>query len=178
MVFGMIFTVLHWWGIAVESRVAPGCIPHTVTCCKGLQGCTNDSRLIYVFSIIFLYGCSCQVCTVLFSWEANKVSAVFLHQDFTHCNKLSQMKGLLLSACLENTFQDPGYRAFPQAAEAPGSAYLTFLCSDMANLVIPISFVFSSPIFFNWFVIVCFLISFAEVFLTQSLDWTRKAIWN
>lgn len=132
----------------MESRVAPGCIPHTVTCCKGLRGCTSDSRLIYGFSIIFLYGCSCRVRTVLFSWEANKLSAIFLHQDFTHCSKLSQMKGLLSSACLENTFQDPGYRAFPQAAGAPGSAYLTFLYSVTANPVITISFVFSSLFFF------------------------------
>lgn len=131
----------------MESRVAPGCIPHTVTCREGLQGCASDSRLIYVFSIIFLYGCSCQVCTALFSWEANKLSAIFLHQDFTHCNKLSQMKGLLLSACLGNAFQDPGYRAVPQAAEAPGSAYFTFLYPDMVNLVVPFSFFFSSLIF-------------------------------
>lgn len=169
MIFWMIFSVLRWWGIAVESRVALGCIPHTVICCKGLQGCASDSRLIYVFSIIFLCGCSCQVHTVLFSWEANKLCAIFLHQDFTHCNKLSQIKGLLLSSCLGNTFQDPSYRAFPQATEAPGSAYFVFLYSDLVNLVIPILFVFSSLIFLNWFVILCFLISFVEVVLTQSV---------
>lgn len=129
--------VRHSCGIGV----APGCIPRSVTCCEGLQGCASDSRLIYVFSIIFPCGRSCQVCTALFSCKAHKLSGISLHPDFTHCSKCSQLKGLLLSACLGNPFQDPGYGAFPQAAEVPRSAYFTFLCSDRMNLVIPISVV-------------------------------------
>lgn len=133
------FLVRHSCGIRGGTRPHT---PHSHMLQGPVRPC-DDSGLIYVFSIILHCGCSCQVCTALFSWGANKLSAIFLHQDFTHCYKLSQMKEDFCCLPVLNTFKDPGYGVFPQAAETPESAYSTFLCTATVNLVTQIAFVFS-----------------------------------